>query len=112
VPRDTYAEYCRQHGIPVREPLAVLDWRDSSHSSKVRKPCRCCGEPAWSLDDDGRHCHKTCAEREFVEGRAMTQESASWKDNREMRQLRERLNNERIENAKPRPAAPIVVEPW
>lgn len=109
---DTYERYCQAHGIPIRGPLGLLDWRDSSHSSKVRRPCRCCGDPAWSLDDDGRPCHKPCAEREFVEGRAMTGSPASWKDNPEMQRMMERLRNERIENAKPRPAQPIRVEPW
>lgn len=90
---DTYAAYCRQHGIPVREPLGLLDWRASSHSSKVRKPCRICGDPAWSLDDDGRHCHKPCAEREFIEGRSLTQESASYKNNPAMQKALERIRN-------------------
>jgi hypothetical protein len=90
----------------------LLDWRDKRHSLPAPRPCRCCTLPSWSCDDDGTPCHKMCAEKELTEGRAMTREPASWKDNPEMQSLRERLRNERIENAKPQPATPIRVDPW
>lgn len=109
---DAYEAYCRARGLRLNFPPPIFDWRDSSHSSRVRRPCRCCGEPSWSLDDDGTPCHKPCAEQEFREGRAMTREPASWKSNPEMREMKERLRNERDENAKQRPAQPIRVDPW
>jgi hypothetical protein len=49
-----------------RRPRIVLDWSHSSHYLKGdRPPCRLCGKPTFLADDDGRPCHKICAEREL-----------------------------------------------
>jgi hypothetical protein len=45
---------------PVR--TIVLDWSKPQHFGVFVKPCRICGNPAFMRDDDGRPCHKTCAE--------------------------------------------------
>jgi hypothetical protein len=48
----------------VTTPPAGLDWRDRAHWGGGRLlPCRLCHRPAFCRDDDGRPCHKTCAER-------------------------------------------------
>lgn len=45
------------------EPAPGLNWRDRAHWGHGRLlPCRLCYRPAFCRDDDGRPCHKTCAE--------------------------------------------------
>lgn len=40
-----------------------LNWRDRRHwGGGTRLPCAHCGRGAFLRDDDGRPCHKTCAE--------------------------------------------------
>lgn len=71
-----------------------LDWRSRAHYGGPVRPCRICLEPSWCfVDDDGRPCHRTCAEMELYEGRAMTQAPASWRDNPEMTETMERIRN-------------------
>ncbi|WP_214327923.1 hypothetical protein [Nonomuraea sediminis] len=45
-----------------------LDWSGEDGISHwgggQRRPCRVCGNPAFLVDDDGRPCHKVCAETE------------------------------------------------
>ena len=42
----------------------ILDWRTHRLSSR-RRPCRSCGGLTVLCDQDGRPCHKTCAEAEL-----------------------------------------------
>lgn len=44
-----------------RSPSGGLDW--SAHKAGDRRPCRLCGNPAFTRDANGRPCHKTCAEQ-------------------------------------------------
>jgi hypothetical protein len=77
-----------------------LDWRGREHfgggpGPGVRvRPCRICGEGSWCFqDENGEACHRTCAEMELFEGRAMTKAPASWRDNPEMQTAMERVRN-------------------
>jgi hypothetical protein len=45
----------------VGRPGGWLDWRE--HRVGPGLPCRLCGRPAICRDDDGRPCHKVCAEQ-------------------------------------------------
>jgi hypothetical protein len=48
-----------------------LNWsgRDGvQHWGGNRRPCRICGKPAFLIDDQGRPCHKVCAETEPDQG--------------------------------------------
>jgi hypothetical protein len=40
----------------------VLDWRDHP-LCLAAGVCRICGRPAWCRDENGRCCHKVCAEQ-------------------------------------------------
>lgn len=40
----------------------LLDWGDRRHWGGKPLPCRLCRKPALLRDDDGRPCHKICAE--------------------------------------------------
>jgi hypothetical protein len=49
----------------------ALDWKDSKHwdftaaAMDAPSPCVLCGKPSLLLSDDGKPCHKTCAEAWF-----------------------------------------------
>ena len=40
----------------------LLDWRDPSHYSRVKAPCRYCGRPTHLRDSQRRPADKVCAE--------------------------------------------------
>lgn len=40
-----------------------LDW--SKHDVGRAAKCRLCGRPAWLRDENGKPCHKVCAEDEL-----------------------------------------------
>ena len=44
-------------------PVALLNWRDSSHWSDAPAPCVLCDKPTNLRSDRGRPVHKVCAER-------------------------------------------------
>lgn len=46
----------------------VLDWRKHRLGTRPAK-CRFCGRPAWLRDENGKPCHKGCAELD-IEQRA------------------------------------------
>lgn len=41
----------------------VLNWRDRKHWHPDKRPCRLCGKTTHLRDENGRPCHKVCAER-------------------------------------------------
>lgn len=43
-----------------------LDWSASEHWSDDAKPCRCCTTATHGRDEQGRPCHKSCAEAELA----------------------------------------------
>ena len=43
--------------------MAWLDWRQHEIGKRPGK-CRICGQPALMWDEDGKPCHKVCAETE------------------------------------------------
>lgn len=48
-------------------PAPLLDWRDSSHWSSTPKPCRYCGQDAYTRDSKRSPAHKTCAEQALAQ---------------------------------------------
>lgn len=52
----------RSQGEPVPVPGQLLDWTDSSHWSRIQKPCRYCGADTNLRDSKLSPAHKTCAE--------------------------------------------------
>lgn len=43
-----------------------LDWSDRGHHLPKPGPCRLCRRVAHLRDEQGRACHKVCAERELA----------------------------------------------
>jgi len=51
----------------VSAPRVCLDWSDRSRHHLARPArCRVCGQVAQLRDEQGRACHKVCAERELA----------------------------------------------
>jgi len=48
----------------TRTATGWLDWRE--HSVGPARPCRICTRPAICRDDQGRPCHKVCAEQQHT----------------------------------------------
>lgn len=49
---------------PDVRSVAFLDWH--KHPVGPRRQCRYCGKGALMRDDNGRPCHKVCAEAELA----------------------------------------------
>lgn len=45
----------------------LLDWRDSSHWSRIEKPCRYCQKPTQMRDSKHKPAHKLCAEHALAQ---------------------------------------------
>lgn len=45
---------------------AALDWSGPGHVLGDRRPCRICRALTFLCDDEGRPCHKVCAEHELA----------------------------------------------
>ena len=43
-----------------------LAWSGDRHWSETVSPCRCCGTGTHVRDEQGRPCHKRCAEAELA----------------------------------------------
>lgn len=48
---------------------AALNWSGPGHVLSGRRPCRICRALTFLCDDQGRPCHKVCAERELAAAR-------------------------------------------
>jgi hypothetical protein len=48
-------------------PPAFLDWRGKEHVGARLAKCRVCGGQTLLRDDNGKACHKTCAETEAAD---------------------------------------------
>ena len=53
------------NGNTIGTQPIVLDWR--SHCIGTAEPCRLCGRPAICRDENGRPCHKVCAEQRLAD---------------------------------------------
>jgi hypothetical protein len=69
-----------EHARLVRVRI-VLDWRESRHFAKEKRPCRICRTLTFLRDDQGRPCDKTCAEEELA-AEYLRQHSAYFADER------------------------------
>ena len=54
---------------PVERDVVGFDWSHPSHWSPVKKPCRICGTPTNTRDDQDRPCDQECAKAEAVRER-------------------------------------------
>ncbi|MFK4243846.1 hypothetical protein ACI2KV_13300 [Micromonospora chokoriensis] len=52
-------------GSAGKKPGIVFNW--NKHAAGDRQPCRLCGSGAFTRDQNGIPCHKTCAEDEATE---------------------------------------------
>lgn len=50
----------------MSDPPIVLDWTGRKHMGSRRAKCRHCTGLTWLRDDDGKPCHKTCAEQDLA----------------------------------------------
>lgn len=67
--RDPTCAPGRMPVVTLPSSTPYLDWRSPKHFARQPGPCRICGKTAHLLDEDGRHCHKACAEVELGDRR-------------------------------------------
>ncbi|MCX5070787.1 hypothetical protein OOJ91_33625 [Micromonospora lupini] len=64
-PRDPRGAVVFDLGGTAAKARVTFNW--SGYAAGDRQPCRICGSGAFTRDQDGRPCHKTCAEDEATE---------------------------------------------
>lgn len=108
------AQWWAEHGRPTAAEVFRLDWREARHWGSRPKPCRCCDNPSRLRDDEGKPCHKSCAELEVLQGMHNAQPVAGSATMARARELLAAQNREarglppivRPVNATPTPASP------